>query len=164
MLSPPNPMPEPSTERACGADTMSLRATPSAMRLRHHRSIGWVAILLMLFQVVLSADHMGATAARAFADPHEDVALGLLSLCHGDGSLAPLDGSPDQSTHPPAAPCILCTVAAAAANGVTSTPPALDPPQLHPLAETSLPSQTTAPVRSPLRYGTLRGPPTSIRV
>ncbi len=134
------------------------------MRLRHHRPIGWVAILLLLFQVVLSADHLGATAARAFVGPFEDAALGLLSLCHGDGSLDPIDGSSDQATHPPAAPCILCTVAATAANGVTATPPALDLPQLRPLAEISFAPSTSVTVRSPLRYGTVRGPPSPIHV
>jgi hypothetical protein len=134
------------------------------MRLRHHRPMGWLAVLVLLFQVVLSADHLGATAARAFAPAIDDVALGILSLCHGDGSVEVLADTDTPTPHAPATPCILCSVATLAANGVVSAPPDLAPPPLQPSVDLPIAVTEAAVVRSPLRYGTERGPPLVIHV
>lgn len=121
----------------------------------------WAAIVALLFQVVLSTDHLGAAAARAFGPSPIDEALGILSMCHGDGSIDVVDQR-DPAERPLAAPCILCAVAAIAANGVVSAPPVL-PPQLDLAAvEVVLPTGDAVVVRTPLRYGTERGPPPSI--
>ncbi|MDK9697452.1 MAG: hypothetical protein OEL76_13795 [Siculibacillus sp.] len=135
------------------------------MRLRRHRPSGWVAILLLLFQVVLSTDHLGASAARVFAPEGSDDAFGLLEMCHGDGTLLTLvdeeAGTPRPASAPP---CILCSVAALAGNGVASAPPVLAPPVLAFFAEVSTIAPDAVVVRSPLRYGTGRGPPLPVHV
>lgn len=134
------------------------------MRLRRHRPTSWLAIFLLLFQVVLTADHLGATAARAFAPAIDDGAFGILSLCHGDGTIEVVADPDDAPLPPPTPPCVLCTVANLAAVGVVSAPPDLAPPLLRPLIDLPI-AVTEAPVvRSPLRYGTERGPPVSILV
>lgn len=135
-------------------------------RLRRSGPIGWLAVVLLLFQVVLSADHLGADAARAFGPTPLDRAVGLLSLCHGDGSFdaaAPSDDEPDRSDRPQTS-CILCSVATVAANGVVSHAPEITPVH-HPLAADPAPSLPDRPtVRTPLRYGTERGPPVLVIV
>jgi len=133
-------------------------------RLRHHRPTRWLAVFLLLFQVVLSADHLGATAARAFAPANDAGAFGLLALCHGDGTIDVVGDSDDAPLRAPAPPCVLCSVATLAANGVVSAPPDLAPPLLRPLVDLPI-AVTEAPgVRSPLRYGTERGPPVVVLV
>ena len=143
-----------------------MRGGPDSllMRLRRHRPTGWAAVVLLLFQVVLSADHLGATAARAFAPTIDAAALGLLALCHGDGSVDPRAGSEDPGAPAPAPPCVLCSVATLAAAGVVSTPPDLAPPLLSPLADLPIAVAEAPVVRSPLRYGTGRGPPLVVPV
>lgn len=133
---------------------------------RRSRVLGWLAVVLLLFQVVLSADHLGASAARAFGPTPLDRAVGLLSLCHGDGTIdavAPSDDESDRSDRPQT-PCILCSVAAVAANGVVSQAseiaPVFDVSAAEPLPR--LPDRPT--IRTPLRYGTERGPPSSVLV
>lgn len=126
--------------------------------------MGWLAVVLLLFQVVLSADHLGASAARAFGSGNEDAALGVLSLCHGDGSVDFIDDSDDRTSHPPAPPCVLCSIATLAANGVASEPPVLSPPLLRPLIDLPIAVMEAPVVRLPLRYGTGRGPPRVILV
>lgn len=137
------------------------RARADALkRLRHSRLLGWVGFVLLLFQIVLATDHLGASAARAFGPSPIEEALGILSFCHGDGTVTPIAGSPGSDTPAtPAPPCILCTVAAIAAVGIASTAPVLAPPVVVRPAERPLPLVEPAPIRSPLRYGTLRGPP-----
>lgn len=145
---------------------MDQRRVPALNGLRRSRAIGWLAVVLLLFQVVLSADHLGADAARAFGPTPLDRAVGLLSLCHGGGTVdvAATTGGDDDPTEPSQTPCILCSVAAVAANGVAS-----HAPEVAPLAPTVLvvrsPVFSERPtVRTPLRYGTLRGPPPSVLV
>lgn len=134
------------------------------MRLRRHRPTSWLAILLLLFQVVLSADHFGATAARAFASAMDDGAFGILSLCHGDGTVDVVPDSDDAPLHSPAPPCVLCSVATLAAVGIVSAAPDLAPPLLHPLVDLPIAVAEAPVVRSPLRYGTGRGPPIAVLV
>ena len=133
--------------------------------LLRSRTIGWLAVVLMLFQVVLSADHLGAEAARAFGPTPLERAVGILSMCHGDGTIDRAATDPDDpASRAPAAPCVLCSVATLAAAGVVSAAPALAPPVLHPLVDLPAVVTEAPPVRSPLRYGTERGPPASILV
>lgn len=146
--------------------TMDRRRAHALDGLRRSRAIGWLAVVLLLFQVVLSTDHLGADAARAFGPTPLDRAVGLLSLCHGDGSLdasLALDDDPDHPVGSPT-PCILCSVAAVAAHGVVSHAPeiaALAPV----LVIHRLPILSDRPVvRTPLRYGTQRGPPAVLLV
>ncbi len=121
--------------------------------------MSWLAVVILLFQVALSADHLGATAARTFAPAIDDVALGILSLCHGDGSVEVLAGSDTPTPRAPATPCILCSVATLAAAGIVSAPLDLVPPSLRPLVDLPIAVAEAPVVRSPLRYGTERGPP-----
>jgi hypothetical protein len=119
-----------------------------------------LAVVLLLFQVVLSADHLGASAAAAFGPNQTDEALGILSLCHADGSTGladPSDG--DVPATAPAQPCVLCATVALAGAGLTPAPPVAANPALVVLAENSRPAVATVTVRTPLRYGTERGPP-----
>ena len=142
---------------------MRHRRSSLLERLRRSPPIRWAAIVALLFQVVLSTDHLGAAAARAFGPSPIDEALGILSMCHGDGSIDVVDQR-DPTERPLAAPCILCTVAAIAANGVVALPPMVVPPLDRVTAEVAIPSGVGVVVRSPLRYGTERGPPPSILV
>lgn len=145
---------------------MDQRRVPALNGLRRSRAIGWLAVVLLLFQVVLSADHLGADAARAFGPTPLDRAVGLLSLCHGDGSFETIAATDDESDAPasPQTSCILCSVAAVAAHGVVSHAPEIAAP-VHVLVVDRLPALPDRPtVRSPLRYGTERGPPPSIPV
>jgi hypothetical protein len=78
--------------------------------------------------------------------------------------VAAATGDDDDPTEPSQTPCILCSVAAVAAHGVAS-----HAPEVAPLAATVLvvrsPVFSERPtVRTPLRYGTLRGPPPSVLV
>lgn len=131
-------------------------------RLRRSPRTALVAVLLLLIQVVLLTDHLGASAARAFAGTDDRAALGLLALCHGDGSLATLDVASDPSGPAPGADvstCVLCAGMAIAGASVFAVPPALPildlPFDLAPAA----PEDEAAPGRPLLRYGIGRGPP-----
>lgn len=132
--------------------------------LRRSRILGWVACALLLLQVAFAADHLGASAARAAgAVPGE--AVGLLALCHGEGddqiasSSAPSDRqAPDVVFHP----CILCTVAQLGATGVAPSAPVIAVVDAASgTVATAIERAASRPVRSPLRYGTERGPPPS---
>ena len=130
--------------------------------LRESRLAGLLATLLLVLQVVLSTDHLGAAAAAAFGPHPGEEAVGLLSLCHGDGSITHVDGAGDGDDRSPAAPlppCILCVGATLAAQALAAVAPTLPPPE---------PPVFVAPtivvadaVRTPpiLRYGSTRGPP-----
>jgi len=128
-------------------------------RLRHSGLARWLAVVLLLFQVVLATDHLGAAAAAAFGPDPRDEGLGILSMCHADGSVDLADTDDGVPATAPVPPCVLCTVAALAGVGLTSTPPMAASPAPVVLAETRLPVVFAVPVRSPLRYGTERGPP-----
>lgn len=132
--------------------------------LRRSRILGWMACALLLLQVAFAADHLGASAARA-AGASQAEAVGLLALCHGEGDdqIASSDLPSDRQT-PDAVfhPCILCTVAQLGATGVA--PPAPVIAVVDAVSGTvalAIDPATSRPVRSPLRYGTERGPPPS---
>ncbi len=131
----------------------------SLVSLRRSRLVGWLAVLTLLFQVVLSTDHLGAAAARTFGVGALDEAVGILALCHADGSLAVAADPDDPAPGAPVPPCVLCAVAALAGNGVAAQPPVI--PVVAATAPVWGPASVPAsvPVRSPLRYGTERGPP-----
>lgn len=131
-------------------------------RLRRSRVLGWMACALLILQVVLAADHLGASAARAAGIPQAD-AIGLLSLCHGESdTTVEADAVPSGSDDRGSAvlPCILCTVAHLGATGVAPSAPVVAI-----VVEGGRPTEivvdtaSAKPVRSPLRYGTERGPP-----
>ena len=140
---------------------MDHRRAHTLTDLRRSRVFGWLTVVLMLFQVVLSTDHLGADAARALGPTSIDRALGILSLCHGDGTIDAIAGDPDGSDHSgrPATPCILCSVAAVAANGVVSHAPEIAPTLHGPLADLVPVVAERPTIRPLLRYGTGRGPP-----
>ena len=116
--------------------------------------------MLLLLQVVFTADHLGASAARAAGGVPIEEALGVLSLCHGEGDAVVPDPGDERTSHADALPCILCTVSHLGAAGATPAAPVVavvaPPPMLAaPISEPGLPP----PVPSPLRYGSERGPP-----
>lgn len=133
-------------------------------RLRRSSWAGWFAGLLLVFQVVLAADHLGASAAVAFGPTVDDAALGLLALCHGDGSVGVVAANDDETapgSNAPVQPCVLCASMALAGVAVPATPPVIDvpPPRIF-----VVPIVTVAASIVPrpfLRYGTQRGPPIS---
>ena len=132
-------------------------------RLRHSGLARWLAVVLLLFQVVLSTDHLGASAAAAFGPSFDDEALGILSLCHADGSTAAVDLSDDDGPKPaPVPPCVLCSAAALTGVGLTPASPVVAAPTAVVLVETAAPALVAVTVRTPLRYGTVRGPPRSL--
>lgn len=128
-------------------------------RLRRSPWAVWLAAVLLLFQVVLAADHLGASAAAAFGTNQSDETPGLLSLCRGDGSvsLAEGDGTPPASGTP-VPPCVLCASISLTGTVLEAAAPILPPPPppIPPRVFASLEAVATPPV---LRYGTGRGPP-----
>jgi hypothetical protein len=147
-------------------DTMRLMRAFHPRRLRDDRLLCWFAVLVMVFQVVLATDHLGALAGRALADGTDDAGLGILTLCHGDGPIEAAAPSPDDDR--PAGPandrCVLCASPAVAGTAVAPGAPVLPPPALPSLERVAIAVVEKIPVRSPLRYGTGRGPPVSVRL
>jgi hypothetical protein len=135
---------------------------PSSNRLRPSRPTTWLALVLLFFQVVLAADHLGAVTARATSILPIDSAGGLLALCHGDETATgKTDGSGDGNPSPP---CVLCSMAALAAVGMAATAPVIVAPAELPVAVLAFDSETVAVVHLPPRWGTVRGPPPSLLV
>lgn len=117
------------------------------------------AVLLIVLQVVLSTDHLGAVAARATGRVVGDEALGLLSLCVGRDE-SPLGlhrtGNPADRSRD----CELCSLAALASHGVAATAPLVVAPEIAAVAPPVVVALETVVDRRPrLRHGTLRGPP-----
>lgn len=138
---------------------MNRRNGPSLDMIRKSRLGALAAVVLLLFQVVLSTDHLGATAARATGLVAEDAALGLLSLCGGHDE-SPL-ASPTGNTADRSNDCVLCSLAALASHGVAATAPVVVAPPVLVLAVTLTVAPDAVSDRRPhLRHGTLRGPPT----
>lgn len=133
-------------------------------RLSRSLVLGWVACVILLLQVALAADHLGASAARA-AGASQVEAVGLLALCHGEGDdqIASSDTPSDrQSPGAVVPPCILCSVAHLGATGVAPSAPVIALADAATETVEAAPESTPIrPVRSPLRYGTERGPPPS---
>ncbi len=131
-------------------------------RLRRSSWAAWLAGVLLLFQVVLVTDHLGASAAAAFGPTAEDRAVGLLSLCHVDGSVIDLaDGEKGPEPGLPVQPCVLCAVASLSSVAVQAVAPEVSVPAPQ-SSEVPLFSAIEAlPTRPELRYGTERGPPAS---
>lgn len=132
--------------------------------MRRSRPGGFAAIALILFQVVLSTDHLGAVAARASGMAASDAALGLLALC-GGRETSPLDATGPQGFPADRAnDCVLCSLAAIASNGVAPTAPVVDDLPL--AARATPPAAVVAEAildrRPALRHGTLRGPPPAV--
>ena len=127
--------------------------------LRESRLAGFFAMLLVVLQVAFSADHLGAAAASAFGPRLDGEAVGLLSLCHGDGSILYTDADADGSTPAEAPPCILCVTATLAAHAVVVSAPVLPPPE--PAVFVDLAVVVAHEIRAPpiLRDGSARGPP-----
>lgn len=138
---------------------MAARHLTTMAHLRESRLAGFLAMLLLVFQVVLSADHLGAAAASSFGPRDDGTAVGLLSLCHGDGSILYTDGDADRSAPPQTPPCILCVTATLAAHAVAVAPPALPAPE--PTVFVDLTVVVADEIRAPAiqRNGSARGPP-----
>lgn len=141
------------------------RALP-LRRLRGDRLLCWFAVLVMVFQVVLTTDHLGAGAGRAVADRIDEAGLGILTLCHGDGPIDLTAADPNDERPAPSTSdrCVLCASPAVAGAMVAATPPVLPPPSIPRTEPAVIVSAEIVPVRSPLRYGTGRGPPVSVRL
>lgn len=143
---------------------MTGRRISSLDMFRRSRLGVLAAVVLLLFQVVLSADHLGAVAARATGMVADDAALGLLSLCGGhdesplvsDGTGSPADRATD---------CVLCSLAALAGHGVAATAPVVEAPVPEIVAVVAAVAPDAVSDRRPnLRHGTLRGPPAALLV
>lgn len=137
---------------------MTKRTRISLDVFRGSRFGVFAAVVLLLFQVVLSTDHLGAVAARATGMVADDAALGLLSLCggHDESPLASAPtGSPSERDD-----CVLCSLATLASHGVAATAPVVEAPVPEPVALFLAVAPDTVLDRRPqLRHGTLRGPP-----
>lgn len=138
---------------------MTARAKTSFDVIRRSRLGVFAAVLLLVFQVVLSADHLGAVAARATGMVPDDAALGLLSLCGGHDE-SPLAGDRTGNPADRGNDCVLCSLAALASHGLTATAPVVDAPAPEIVALTLAVTPDAVVDRRPtLRHGTLRGPP-----
>lgn len=138
---------------------MRGRATTSLETMRRSRAGVLGAVLLIVLQVVLATDHLGAVAARATGRVVGDEALGLLSLCVGRDE-SPLGlhrtGNPADRSRD----CVLCSLAALASHGVAASAPIVAAPALVLAALPAVVTPDTVVDRRPrLRHGTLRGPP-----
>lgn len=141
---------------------MTIDPTHATRAFDHHRPTTWVALVLVLFQLMLGVDHLVASAAAVSGA--EDRAVGLLALCHGDGEIvhAPQGDDPP----PPAAqPCILCSAAAVTGAGATPSAPEIAPVSLV-VVDAAEPLRAVAARALPLRlrYGVVRGPPSLLLV
>lgn len=133
---------------------MTEQRASSSRAFRNARPTLWLAVFAVLFQVLLTADHLGATAAGSVSA--DVAAAGILELCHGetgDGS-SPIDKIDDA--------CVLCASAAVTGAGATPTAPALVGPAV--VAEAPAPEIVVAfLVSRPIhRFGVVRGPPLAL--
>ena len=140
---------------------MTGRANGPLDAFRRSRLGALAAVVLLLFQVVLSTDHLGAVAARATGLVAEDAALGLLSLCggHDESPLASApQGSPSERDD-----CVLCSLAALASHGVAASAPIVEAPVPEPVVvQIAVAPDSVVDRRPLLRHGTLRGPPAPV--
>lgn len=147
---------------SAGEGRMTIDPTHTTRAFDHRRPTTWVALVLVLFQLMLGVDHLVASAAAVSGA--EDRAVGLLALCHGDGEIvhAPQGDDPP----PPAAqPCILCSAAAVTGAGATPSAPEIAPVSLV-VVDAADPLRAVATRALPLRlrYGVVRGPPSVLLV
>lgn len=126
-------------------------------RLRASRIVALLSALLLLVQVVATAEHLSSAAFAAGLGPSGAGQGGFLDFCRSPrpGDVAGAD------TSLPASPdvCPACAIAAAAAGGVVSLTPALVAPVSHPLDRPPLAVADLADPRPCLPYGATRGPP-----
>ena len=116
-----------------------------------------LAVWAMLLQVVFSAEHLSAQAARALPGVNAEIS-GFLSLCHGS-SEGP--STPAQEGRRAGAVCVLC--ASAAVHAALTPPPVVPPGRVlvSRTVEWRLPSQWLS---ARVDYaGTARGPPPSFQ-
>lgn len=133
---------------------MTAHRASSSRAFRNARPTLWLAVFAMLFQVLLTADHLGATAAAAISA--DVAATGILELCHGEAGdrSSPIDAVDD--------PCVLCASAAVTGSGPVPQGPVVVGPAV--VAEAPAPEVVVAfLVSRPIhRFGVVRGPPRAL--
>ncbi|MDV7145217.1 hypothetical protein R3X27_21245 [Tropicimonas sp. TH_r6] len=70
-----------------------------------------LALVAMLFQILLTTDHLGASAVRAFGAEPEIAGFGLMEICAGDGVLVIELGGGAEKTGDACPVCISAAVA-----------------------------------------------------
>ncbi|NDR55212.1 hypothetical protein [Aliiruegeria sabulilitoris] len=111
-----------------------------------------LALVTMVFQVVVTADHLGASAARALGTAPPGTGLGIMEICSGDGvALINLGGDGQD--------CPVCVSAAVADFGDSTNATAPDF-AIVPLAlSLHIPARDDVPARRPGRAISIRAPP-----
>ncbi len=134
---------------------MTEERAPSSRAFRNARPTLWLAVFAMLFQVLLTADHLGATAASAISA--DVAAAGILSLCHGEAGdrSSPIDTVDDL--------CVLCASAAVTGSGPAPQGPVVVGPAVAAEARVSETVVAFLVSRPASRFGVVRGPPLSLR-
>ena len=123
-------------------------------RLRHSRLAAVVAVLLLVLQVVATADHLGSLAFAAGSG--QAGAGGFLDLCRSPRPA----GAPSDATQPDApAVCPACAIAASAAGGIVSLTPLLLTPVSFAVVAPAPIGVDLADPKPFTRYGATRGPP-----
>lgn len=123
-------------------------------RLRRSRLTAFVSALLILLQVVATADHLSASAYAAGSG--QAGAGGFLDLCRSPRPAgAPVDANQPETP----AVCPACAIAASAAGGcVALTSPLVTPVSFAVVAPLAVVDDLADP-RPFTRYGATRGPP-----
>lgn len=134
---------------------MTEERAPSSRASRNARPMRWLALFAMLLQVLLTADHLGATAATSVSS--DVAAAGILSLCHGEAGdrSSPIDTVDDL--------CVLCASAAVTGSGPAPQGPVVVGPAVVAEARVSETVVAFLVSRPASRFGVVRGPPLSLR-
>lgn len=131
------------------------RHLPLTAELRRARYAGWLAVCLILIQVLAAAEHLSAKAAAAVSSENP---LGFLSICSARGALptpVPADGAPSAAV---AGACALCAMDATAGQAILAeASPQPAPPCV--LSDRVVVIDAQANPTPARRYGAVRGPP-----
>lgn len=101
-----------------------------AASLRRWLAVTLLALFAMAMQVTASAEHLGASAARALSGA-EGARLGFLQICTGEG-IVEIPGPAGPDDHHASVTCVVCSFAAGSQTGdgwaVAPALPASSPP------------------------------------
>ncbi|SDK06529.1 hypothetical protein [Aliiruegeria lutimaris] len=111
-----------------------------------------LALVTMVFQVLLTADHLGASAARSLGVAPPGTGLGIMEICSGDGvALVDLGGDGQD--------CPVCASAAVADFGDSSNATAPDFAIVALALTMQIPRRDDMPARRSMRAASIRAPP-----
>ena len=145
--------------RQAGVDPIVTSRTNPECLLSHpywRRFRGVLGLLAMLVQILLTTDHLSATAAAATLGDLSTKPLGLFEICHsGEAAPAALPADGDRLD---VSPCMVCVLAGLAQSDAADAPALILPVAL--MMETgSLAVGAVILQHQVRRSGDIRGPP-----